>query len=196
MSVTLEGRMESRLQKHYQERVRPKLREGLGLANVHQVPYIQKVVVNVGIGDAGRNQKLLDSVVEELATITGQKPMVTMARKSIAAFSLRAGVPVGVSVTLRKGRMYEFLDRLVSATIPRIRDFRGIPTRSFDGRGNYTLGVKEQIIFPEIDYDLVEKVHGMDITVVTSTKKDDEAYALLREMGFPFRESTPVAIEA
>ena len=188
--------MESRLQKHYQERVCPKLREGLDLANVHQVPYIRKVVVNVGIGEAARNQKFLDSVVEELATITGQKPVVTMARKSIAAFSLREGMPVGVSVTLRRGRMYEFLDRLVSATIPRIRDFRGLPTRSFDGRGNYTLGVKEQIIFPEIDYDSVQKVHGMDITVVTSTNKDDEAYALLREMGFPFRGATPVAIGA
>ena len=135
-------------------------------------------------------------MVAELTTITGQKPVVTIARKSIAAFSLREGVPVGVSVTLRKSRMYEFLDRLVSATIPRIRDFRGIPTRSFDGRGNYTLGVKEQIIFPEIEYDSVEKVHGMDITVVTSTNKDDEGYALLREMGFPFRGATPVAIEA
>jgi large subunit ribosomal protein L5 len=133
------------------------------------------VVVNVGVGDAGRNQKLLDSVVSELATITGQKPMVTTARKSIAGFSLREGMPVGVTVTLRKARMYDFLDRLVSATIPRIRDFRGIPTRSFDGRGNYTLGVKEQIIFPEIEYDSVEKVHGMDITIVTSTEKDDEA---------------------
>ena len=188
--------MESRLQRHYAERVRPKLQEELGLTNVHQVPHIRKVVVNVGIGDAGRNQKLLDSVVAELGTITGQKPVVTIARKSIAAFSLREGVPVGVSVTLRKSRMYEFLDRLVSATIPRIRDFRGIPTRSFDGRGNYTLGVKEQIIFPEIEYDSVEQVHGMDITVVTSTNKDDEGYALLREMGFPFRGATPVAIGA
>ena len=178
--------MESRLQKHYQERVRPKLREGLGLANVHQVPYIQKVVVNVGIGDAGRNQKLLDSVVEELAKITGQKPVVTMARKSIAAFSLRAGVPVGVSVTLRKGRMYEFLDRLVSATIPRIRDFRGIPTRSFDGRGNYTLGVKEQIIFPEIDYDRESRINGMNISFVTSAKTNAEGRSLLSHIGMPF----------
>ena len=188
--------MESRLQRHYQERVRPKLQEELELANIHQVPRVRKVVVNVGVGEASRNQKLLDSVVEELTVITGQKPVITNARKSIAAFSLREGMPVGVSVTLRRGRMYEFLDRLVSATIPRIRDFRGIPTRSFDGRGNYTLGIKEQIIFPEIDYDSVTQVHGMDITIVTSTDKDDEAYALLREMGFPFRGATPVAIGA
>jgi large subunit ribosomal protein L5 len=192
----MEGQVESRMQRHYRERVRPKLQEELGLSNSHEVPSIRKVVVNVGVGEASRNQKLLDSVVDELGVITGQKPVITIARKSIAAFSLRAGMPVGVSVTLRRRRMYEFLDRLVSATIPRIRDFRGIPTRSFDGRGNYTLGIREQIIFPEIDYDAVQQVHGMDITVVTSTDKDDEAYALLREMGFPFRGATPVAISA
>jgi large subunit ribosomal protein L5 len=186
--------MESRLLKHYRERARPRLREEFGYKNLHQVPRFEKVIVNVGIGDAGKNQKLLDSVVEELTTITGQKAMVTKARKSISNFSLREGMPVGVAVTLRRSRMYDFLDRLVSSAIPRIRDFRGIPTRSFDGRGNYTLGVKEQIIFPEIEYDSVEKVHGMDITVVTSTNKDDEAYALLREMGFPFRGATPVTI--
>jgi large subunit ribosomal protein L5 len=188
--------MEPRLLNHYKERVRPRLREEFGFTNLHQVPRIQKVIVNVGIGDAGKNQKLLDSVVEELTTITGQKALVTRARKSIANFSLREGMPVGVAVTLRGPRMYDFLDRLVSAAIPRIRDFRGIPTRSFDGRGNYTLGVKEQIIFPEIEYDSVEKVHGMDITIVTSTPKDDEAFALLREMGFPFRGTTPVPIGA
>jgi len=186
--------METRLLTHYRERVVPKLKEEFGFANAHQVPRLEKVVVNVGMGDAGRNQKLLDSVVEEVATITGQKPMVTTARKSIAGFSLREGMPVGVSVTLRGARMYEFLDRLISAAIPRIRDFRGIPSRSFDGRGNYTLGVKEQIIFAEIEYDSVEKVHGMDITVVTSTDQDNEAYALLRELGFPFRGETPVAV--
>jgi large subunit ribosomal protein L5 len=188
--------MEPRLLRYYRDRVRPKLQEELGLENVHEVPYLKKVIVNVGVGEASRNQKFLDSVVDELGAITGQKPVVTTARKSIANFSLRAGMPVGASVTLRRARMYEFLDRLVSATIPRIRDFRGIPTRSFDGRGNYTLGVKEQIIFPEIDYDSVQEVHGMDITIVTSTDKDDEAYALLRELGFPFRGTTPVAIEA
>jgi len=186
--------METRLQTHYRERVVPKLKEEFGFSNEHQVPRLKKVVVNVGMGDAGKNQKLLDSVVGEIATITGQKPMVTTARKSIAGFSLREGMPVGVSVTLRGARMYEFLDRLVSSAIPRIRDFRGIPSRSFDGRGNYTLGVKEQIIFAEIEYDSVERVHGMDITVVTSTDKDDEAYALLRELGFPFRGTTPVPI--
>jgi large subunit ribosomal protein L5 len=195
MSEGSQRKMEPRLLRHYRDRVRPKLREEFGFENIHQVPKLQKVVVNVGIGDAGRNQKLLDSVVEELTTITGQKPLVTKARKSISNFSLREGMPVGVSVTLRKSRMYDFLDRLVSAAIPRIRDFRGIPSRSFDGRGNYTLGVKEQIIFPEIEYDSVEKVHGMDITIVTTTEKDDEALALLREMGFPFRGGTPVAIE-
>jgi large subunit ribosomal protein L5 len=188
--------MEPRLLSHYKERVRPRLTEEFGYTNLHEVPRIDKVIVNVGIGDGGRNQKLLDSVVKELTTITGQKAMVTRARKSIANFSLREGMPVGVAVTLRGPRMYDFVDRLVSAAIPRIRDFRGIPTRSFDGRGNYTLGVKEQIIFPEIEYDSVEKVHGMDITIVTSTNKDDEAFALLREMGFPFRGTTPVAIGA
>jgi large subunit ribosomal protein L5 len=188
--------MASRLETHYKERVRPTLMAELDLANPHEIPYVEKVVINVGVGEASRNQKLLDSVVEEVATIAGQKPVVTRARKSVAGFSLREGMPVGVTVTLRRRRMYEFLDRLVSVGIPRIRDFRGIPTRSFDGRGNYTLGVKEQIIFPEIDYDNVEKVHGMDITIVTSTDKDDEAYALLREMGFPFRGETPVQIGA
>lgn len=163
----------------------------LNLENVHEIPRITKVVVNVGVGEASRNQKLLDSVIEEVQTITGQKPVVTRARKSIAGFSLREGMPVGVSVTLRRARMYEFLDRLIGVAIPRVRDFRGIPSRSFDGRGNYTLGVREQIIFPEINYDDVQKVHGMDITVVTSTDKDDEAFALLREMGFPFRGDTP-----
>ena len=187
---------EPRLLRHYRDRVKPKLLEEFRLKNDHQVPRVLKVVVNVGIGDAGRNQKLLDSVVSELATISGQKPVITRARRSISNFSLREGMPVGVSVTLRKGRMYEFLDRLLSAAIPRVRDFRGVPTRSFDGRGNYTLGVKEQIIFPEIDYDSVEKVHGMDITVVTSTDQDAEAYALLRELGFPFRGETPVPIQA
>lgn len=196
MSKTRQATVEPRLLRYYLEQVRPKLQEELGLPNVHQVPRVQKVVVNVGVGEASRNQKLLDSVVEELAIITGQKPVVRKARKSIANFSLRTGMPVGASVTLRRRRMYEFLDRLVSATIPRIRDFRGIPTRSFDGRGNYTLGIREQIIFPEVDYDAVQRVHGMDITIVTSTSKDDEAYALLRELGFPFRGATPVAIRA
>ena len=188
--------MEPRLLTHYRERVRPALREEFGFENVLQIPRVEKVIVNVGVGEASRNQKLLDSVVAELAAITGQKPVVTTARKSIAGFSLREGMPVGASVTLRRQKMWEFLDRLVSSAIPRIRDFRGLRTRSFDGRGNYTLGVREQIIFPEIEYDKVEQVHGMDITVVTTTDKDDEAHALLRELGFPFRGATPVAIQA
>ncbi len=183
-----------RLYRHYREHVRPALKEQFSFDNPHRIPKIEKVVVNVGIGEAPKNQKLLDSVVEELSIITGQKPLINRARKSISNFSLREGMPVGVSVTLRKSRMYEFLDRLVSAAIPRVRDFRGLPSRSFDGRGNYTLGIREQIIFPEINYDRVEQVHGMDITVVTSTDKDDEAFALLREMGFPFRGDLPVQI--
>lgn len=187
--------MEPRLKKHYEDHVRPRLVERFGFTNPHRVPRVEKVVVNVGAGEASRSQKLLDSILEELGTITGQKPVVTRARKSIAGFSLRDGMPVGASVTLRRQKMYEFLDRLVSVAMPRIRDFRGIPTRSFDGRGNYTLGVKEQLIFPEIEYDDVEQVHGMDITVVTSTDRDDEAFELLKEMGFPFRTDTnPVVI--
>ena len=186
---------EPRLLRHYRNTVRPVLQEQFGFENPHQIPQIEKVVVNVGIGEAPKNQKLLDSVVEELSVITGQRPVINRARKSISNFSLREGMPVGVSVTLRKHRMYEFLDRLISAAIPRVRDFRGLPSRSFDGRGNYTMGVKEQIIFPEINYDRVQEVHGMDITVVTSTNKDDEALALLRQMGFPFRgEEKPVQI--
>jgi large subunit ribosomal protein L5 len=190
----LTERRDPRLHRHYRDHVKAALQEQFGFANPHQIPRVEKVVVNVGIGEAPKNQKLLDSVVEELTVITGQKPVINRARKSISNFSLREGMPVGVSVTLRQSRMYEFLDRLVSAAIPRVRDFRGLPTRSFDGRGNYTLGVKEQIIFPEVDYDRVQQVHGMDITVVTSTNKDDEAFALLREMGFPFRGEKPVQI--
>lgn len=183
-----------RLHRHYLENVQPKLQEEFGFTNVNQIPRPVKVVLNVGVGEASKNQKFLDSVVEELSVISGQKPVVTRARKSISNFSLRTGMPVGCRVTLRRHRMYEFLDRLVSATIPRIRDFRGLSTKSFDGRGNYSLGVREQIIFPEIDYDRIDRIHGMDITVVTSTSKDDEALALLRELGFPFRGSLPVII--
>lgn len=184
-----------RLLTHYHEKARPALAEQFGFTNPHQIPSIQKVVINVGVGGATKNQKLLDSVVQEIETITGQKPVITKARKSISNFSLREGMPVGCSITLRGSRMYEFLDRLVSVAIPRVRDFRGLPTRSFDGRGNYTMGVKEQIIFPEIEYDRVNQIHGMDISVVTSTNKDDEGFALLRQMGFPFRgDETPVII--
>jgi large subunit ribosomal protein L5 len=184
--------MKPRLQQYYEDRVRGKLAEEFGFRNPMQVPRIEKVVVNVGLGEAPKNQKLLDSVVAEMGLITGQKPLITRARKAISNFGLREGMPVGIKVTLRGARMYEFLDRLINVAIPRIRDFRGVPTRSFDGRGNYTLGLKEQLIFPEIDYDKVEQVHGMDIVFVTTTNRDDEALALLREMGMPFRGETPV----
>jgi len=183
-----------RLQRHYREKVVPALKEQFSFDNIHRVPRVEKVKINVGVGQAATNQKLLDSVLEELASITGQKPVITRARKSISNFNLREGMPVGAVVTLRRERMYEFLDRLVSVAIPRIRDFRGLKPRSFDGRGNYTIGVKEQIIFPEIEYDKVNEIHGMDIAVVTSTDKDDEAYALLRQLGFPFRGEVPVVI--
>ena len=188
--------MEPRLKKHYENHAKAKLQSEFGFTNPHRIPKITKVVLNVGIGDAMKDQKLLQSVVDELGIISGQKPMVNRARKSISNFSLREGMPVGVSVTLRKDKMWFFLDRLISTAIPRIRDFRGLSTRSFDGRGNYTMGVKEQIIFPEINYDRVNKIHGMDITIVTSTEKDDEAFALLREMGFPFRGEVPVQVSA
>ncbi len=188
--------MVPRLLTHYRERVRPKLREEFGFRNIHEAPYVEKVVVNVGMGEASRDQKLLEGVVGELRAITGQQPVVNRARHSISNFQLREGMPVGASVTLRRRRMYDFLDRLVSVAIPRIRDFRGLPTRSFDGRGNYTIGVKEQIIFPEVNFDEVGQVHGMDITVVTTTDRDDVAYSLLREMGFPFRGEVPVSIGA
>jgi large subunit ribosomal protein L5 len=188
--------MKPRLQDHYKTHVRPKLLEALQLTNVHEAPRLLKIVVNVGVGEAAKDQKLLDSVVEEIGIITGQKPIVNRARQSISNFGLREGMPVGVSVTLRRERMWFFLDRLISTAIPRIRDFRGLNTRSFDGRGNYTLGVKEQIMFPEIKFDEVRKIHGMDITFVTSTDKDDEGLALLRELGFPFRGDIPVQITA
>ncbi len=188
--------MEPRLKQHYTEKVAPKLTEEFGFQNPHQVPRISKIVVNVGMGEGARNPKVLDAVVEELGVITGQKAVLNRARRSIANFSLREGMPVGASVTLRRRHMYEFLDRLISAALPRVRDFRGLPTKSFDGRGNYTMGVREQIIFPEIEYDRIGQVHGMDITVVTSTDKDDQALALLREMGMPFRDTTPVQIQA
>ena len=180
-----------RLQEYYEGTVRPKLAKEFGLKNPNQVPRLVKIVLNVGMGDAGKNPKQLDAAVEELGLITGQRAVVTKAKKAIANFGLRAGMPVGASVTLRGARMYEFLDRFINLAIPRIRDFRGLPTRSFDGRGNYTFGIKEQMIFPEIDYDRVEKIHGMDITLVTSSNRDDLAMGLLRELGWPFRGETP-----
>ena len=180
-----------RLQEYYEQTVRPRLAKEFGLTNPHQIPRVEKIVLNIGMGDASKNPKQLEAAVEELGAITGQKATVTRAKKAIANFGLRAGMPVGAFVTLRGARMYEFLDRFITLAIPRIRDFRGLPNRSFDGRGNYTFGIKEQMIFPEIDYDKVEKIHGMDITIVTSTTRDDLAMGLLRELGWPFRGETP-----
>jgi large subunit ribosomal protein L5 len=185
-----------RLQKHYEDRVRPNLMKEFGFDNPFRVPRLEKVVLNVGLGEAPKNPKLLDSIVEELTLISGQKPLVTRARKAISNFGIREGMPIGASVTLRGSRMYEFVDRFVNAAVPRIRDFRGLPTRSFDGRGNYTLGIKEQMIFPEIEYDKVQKIHGMDIVFVTTTNKDNEAFSLLRELGMPFRGEQPVQVSA
>ncbi|HEX8243261.1 MAG TPA: 50S ribosomal protein L5 [Longimicrobium sp.] len=188
--------MKPRLQRFYEETVRGRLQEQFGFGTPMQVPRLEKITINVGLGEAQKNPKLLEGVVAEVAQITGQKPVITKAKKAISNFALREGSPVGVTVTLRRDRMWEFLDRLVNVAMPRIRDFRGVPTRSFDGRGNYTMGVKEQLIFPEIDYDKVEKVHGMDISFVTSTTRDDEALALLRELGMPFRGESPVLVAA
>ena len=187
--------MEPRLLRHYKEYARPRLAEQFQWSNPNQIPKIEKAVLNVGVGEASKNAKLLTAVVDELGVITGQKAVVTRARRSVSNFQLREGMPIGASVTLRKSRMYEFLDRLVSVAIPRVRDFRGLRTRSFDGRGNFTMGIREQIIFPEIDFDKVGQIHGMDITVVTNTDKDDVALALLRAMGFPFQGEIPVVIE-
>jgi large subunit ribosomal protein L5 len=190
------GAERPRLQRFYEETVRGKLQEQFGFGTPMQVPRLEKITINVGLGEASKNPKLLEKVVGEIGAITGQKAVVTKAKKAISNFGLREGVPVGVTVTLRRDRMWEFLDRLVNVAMPRIRDFRGVPTRSFDGRGNYTMGVKEQLIFPEIDYDKVEKIHGMDITFVTTTNRDDEALALLRELGMPFRGESPVQVAA
>jgi len=185
-----------RLQAYYVNTIRPRLAKQFGLENPNQIPQLVKIVLNVGMGDASKNPKQLDAVVEEMAMVTGQRPVITKAKKSIANFNLRAGVPVGARVTLRGPRMYEFLDRFIALAIPRIRDFRGLPNRSFDGSGNYTFGIKEQLIFPEIDYDKVEKIHGMDITIVTNAGRDDLAMGLLREFGWPFRGETPVQVGA
>ncbi|HEX8715522.1 MAG TPA: 50S ribosomal protein L5 [Gemmatimonadaceae bacterium] len=176
-----------RLRAHYQNVVRPRLMQQFGFKNPHQVPTLTKIVLNVGMGEAIKQPKVLDTVVEELATITGQQPVRKKAKKSIANFGLRQGQDVGASVTLRGARMWEFLDRFITISIPRVRDFRGLPTRSFDGRGNYSLGVKEQMIFPEINYDAVEQIHGMDITFVTTATRDDHALGLLKELGMPFK---------
>jgi large subunit ribosomal protein L5 len=180
-----------RLKQSYLDEGRQQLRQQLGLANVMEVPRLEKIVLNMGIGDATQQQSLLDGAVRDLTTISGQKPLVTRAKKSIAAFKVRQGNAIGAKVTLRGDRMWEFLDRLISLAIPRIRDFRGLPTESFDGRGNYTFGVAEQLIFPEVDYDSVDTVRGMDITIVTTARSDAEGQALLEAFGFPFRRLVP-----
>ena len=185
-----------RLLDYYLKTVRGRLQQQFGLKNPNQIPRLVKVVLNVGLGEASKNPKALDAVVDEMGLISGQRPVVTKAKKAISNFGLREGVPVGVMVTLRGPRMYEFLDRFISVSIPRIRDFRGLSNRSFDGRGNYSFGIKEQLIFPEIDYDKVEKIRGMDITIVTTAGRDDVALALLREFGWPFRGETPKKVAA
>ena len=178
----------ARLEQFYRDKVVPELKQSLGLANVMQVPKIAKITVNMGVGEAVADKKAMDSAVGDLTALTGQKPIVTKSRKAIAAFKLRQGVPVGARVTLRGARMYEFLDRLINVAMPRIRDFRGVSARSFDGRGNYTFGVKEQIIFPEIAYDQVDAIRGMDITITTTASDDREGRALLESFNFPFRK--------
>ena len=190
MSATTEtARPLPRLKQRYREEIVDKLREEFGYTNVMQVPGLTKIVVNMGVGDAAKDSKLIDGAIRDLATVTGQKPQVTKARKSIAQFKLREGMPIGAHVTLRGDRMWEFLDRLLSLALPRIRDFRGLSPRQFDGNGNYTFGLNEQSMFHEIDQDKIDRVRGMDITVVTTAKTDDEGRALLRNLGFPFKEA-------
>jgi large subunit ribosomal protein L5 len=178
--------MASRLRERYENEIRPSLVERFGYSSTMQAPRILKVTVNMGVGEAKQDSKMLEAAQEQLGTITGQKPNVRRARKSIAAFKLREGMPVGLATTLRHDRAYEFLDRLTTIAIPRIRDFRGLSPRSFDGRGNYSLGVREQIIFPEVDYDEVDQIRGLDITITTTAKTDEEAHALLEALGMPF----------
>lgn len=180
--------MVPRLLDKYRSEVSAKLREEFGFANVHQVPRLEKIVVNMGVGEAAANPKLLETAAEELAVITGQRPVIRKARKSIANFKLRAGQPVGCTVTLRGERMWEFFDRLVSVSLPRVRDFKGVSPKAFDGRGNYSLGIREQIIFPEVDYDKVERITGLNVTVCTSASNDAEGKALLTHLGMPFRQ--------
>lgn len=177
----------ARLRSVYKNEIAAKLKEELGLENVMQVPRITKITLNMGVGGAAQDKKLIDGAVADMQLISGQKPIVTVARKSIAGFKIREGWPIGCKVTLRGDRMYEFLDRLVSITIPRIRDFRGFSAKAFDGRGNYSLGLKEQIVFPEIDYDKIDRLRGMDITITTTAADDDQGRALLRAFGFPFK---------
>ncbi|HLR65906.1 50S ribosomal protein L5 [Virgibacillus alimentarius] len=178
----------NQLKQKYQDEITPSLMNKFNYKSVMQVPAIEKIIINMGVGDAVQNSKVLDNAVEELALISGQKPMITRAKKSIAGFRLREGMPIGAKVTLRGERMYEFLQKLISVSLPRVRDFRGISKKAFDGRGNYTLGVKEQLIFPEINYDKVNKVRGMDIVIVTTSNTDEEARELLAQLGMPFQK--------
>ena len=180
--------MQPRVLERYKGEVRGKLSEEFGYKNVHQVPSLEKIVVNIGLGEAAQNPKLLEAAAEDLASVTGQKAVIRRARKSIANFKLRQGQPIGASVTLRGVRMWEFFDRLVSISLPRVRDFKGVSPKAFDGRGNYSLGIREQIIFPEVDYDKVERITGMNITMVTTAKTDAEGKALLTHLGVPFRQ--------
>ncbi len=181
------NRKTARLREKYYKEVLPALMKEFNLDNPMAAPRLEKVVVNMGVGEATQNAKLIDPAAGEIGLITGQRPVVTKAKKSIAAFKVREGMPIGVMVTLRGDRMYEFMDRLLNVALPRVRDFRGVPTKSFDGRGNYTLGIRDQLIFPEIDYSKVEKMKGMNITIVTTAGSDDEARSLLKQMGMPFR---------
>lgn len=181
--------MAEQLKTFYIDKVVPKLMEQFEYGNIHQVPKLVKVTVNRGLGEASQNAKALEASVAELAIITGQKPVVTRAKKAIAGFKIRQGMPVGTMVTLRSDRMYAFLNRLINLTLPRIRDFRGVSSKSFDGRGNYTLGLREQLIFPEIEYDSIDQIRGMDVTIVTTANTDEEGRALLKELGMPFREN-------
>ena len=178
----------SRFKEKFENEVTPALMSKFEYTSVMQVPKVEKIVINMGVGDAVQNTKALDAAVEDLTIISGQKPVITKAKKSIAGFRLREGMPIGTKVTLRGERMYEFLDKLVSVSLPRVRDFRGVSKRAFDGRGNYTLGVKEQLIFPEIDYDKVSKIRGMDINIVTTANSDEEAHELLKQFGMPFQK--------
>ncbi len=186
--VVDENKYVARLKKKYDDEIVPALMSKYNYKSIMQVPHLEKIVLNVGVGDATSNSKLLDDSVRELAEITGQKPVVTKAKKSVASFKLREGMPIGCKVTLRGARMYEFLDKLVTISLPRVRDFRGVSKNAFDGRGNYTLGVKEQLIFPEIDFDKVSKTRGMDVVIVTTANTDEEAYTLLEMLGMPFHK--------
>jgi large subunit ribosomal protein L5 len=189
MSTETTETVKPRLKARYREEIIPALRDEFGFANVMQVPGLTKIVVNMGVGEAARDSKLIEGAIKDLTAITGQKPQVTKARKSIAQFKLREGMPIGCHVTLRGDRMWEFLDRLLSVALPRIRDFRGLSATQFDGRGNYTFGLNEQSMFHEIDQDAIDRVRGMDITVVTTASTDDEGRALLKHLGFPFKEN-------